>query len=113
MSKKDKKPWSKKKKLTVAFSIIAAFLVLVIGAGVIALNWYCDPGEYTISSAADIINEDTNQNLSFKYNSTSAKYNNEKYTFKTPGKIVTNVNDKKKIVMLSATDVFKCLQYSY
>lgn len=60
-----------------------------------------------------IINEDTNQNLSFKYNSTSANYNNEKYTFKTPGKIVTNVNDKKKIVMLSATDVFKCLQYSY
>lgn len=59
MSKKDKKPWSKKKKLTVALSIIAAFLVLVIGAGVIALNWYCDPGEYTISSAADIINEDT------------------------------------------------------
>lgn len=48
------KPWSKKKKiLVIVFSIIAFLLVAIVVGGVTALNWYCDPGEYTIESAGD------------------------------------------------------------
>lgn len=45
-----KKKWSKKKKVIVAvFSVIFALIVLIVVAGVTALNMYCKVSEYTVT----------------------------------------------------------------
>lgn len=47
----EKKRWSKKKKATVIIlSILFTLIVLVVIAGVVALNWYCKTADYTIVS---------------------------------------------------------------
>lgn len=50
---KEKSKWSKKKKITViVLSVLCALIVLVVIAGVSALNWYCKTDEYNVFSAA-------------------------------------------------------------
>lgn len=45
----EKKKWSKKKKIAViSLCVLSALLVLVIVAGVIALNWYCKVPDYEL-----------------------------------------------------------------
>lgn len=53
MTKTQRKPWSKKKKIIViVLSVLLALFVMVIGAGLYALNWYCTVPEYEISSVS-------------------------------------------------------------
>lgn len=54
------KSWSKKKKIAVVSIIVALFLlVAIVVGGLIALNWYCDPGEYEIVSSQYFATSDT------------------------------------------------------
>ncbi len=55
MSKKEKKKWSAwKKGLVIIASVIAFLLVVGIVGGVIVLDKYCEPKEYTVMSVSDI-----------------------------------------------------------
>lgn len=48
-SAREKKKWSKKKKIVViTLSVLCALLILVIIAGVCALNWYCKTPDYQL-----------------------------------------------------------------
>ncbi len=54
------KHWSKKKKIVViALSIVLFLFVAAIVGGLVALNWYCDPGEYEIVSSQYVATSDT------------------------------------------------------
>lgn len=47
----EKKKWSKKKKITViVLSVLFALILLVVIAGVSALNWYCKTDDYNVFS---------------------------------------------------------------
>lgn len=57
---KNKKKWSKKKKiLVIVFSILLFLLVAVFCAGLGVLHWYCTVTDYEIVSAQAIADEDT------------------------------------------------------
>lgn len=48
-SAREKKKWSKKKKIVViTLSVLCALLILVVIAGVCALNWYCKTPDYQL-----------------------------------------------------------------
>lgn len=49
----------KKKIIIIVLSVVLALAVIICGAGAYALNWYCDPGEYEVLSASDIVDDDT------------------------------------------------------
>lgn len=51
---------SKKKKIVIiVLSVLLALIVLVVGAGVYALNMYCKTADYNVVSAEDIVKDDT------------------------------------------------------
>lgn len=54
------KAWSKKKKILFAVLMVVLFLfVAIIVGGIVALNWYCDPGEYEVASSQYVATSDT------------------------------------------------------
>lgn len=56
MSETAKKKMSKKKKiLIITLSVLLSFLILVVAAGLIALNWYCKTPDYTVSQTSQSV----------------------------------------------------------
>lgn len=50
------KKWSKKKKIVViTLSVLCTLIVLVVIAGVAALNWYCKTGEYEVAETNQLV----------------------------------------------------------